>query len=275
MAESVCAGSTNAPVAERLKFTFDSQLSQTTLGLALAKLAIRRMVDLASEMAQLWTSLGPPIPGHGRVISFVSATAGEGVSTIAREFANFAAERVKRNVWLVELGVPASTQTRAFVQERPRYGALGREAAASPDGSAFFAVQPPMRGPDGRPWPNGRYLAAHRVANRRLWVTRFRRELMRPGQSVRLIPSGDYWAALRRHADLVVIDAPAASQSQAAMIVAPFADVTVLVVAADNGDMARAVALKESIVAAGGRCAGVVFNRTPGEPARSLKATMR
>jgi hypothetical protein len=232
------------------------------------------MVDLASDMAQLWTSLGPPTPGHGRVISFVSATPGEGVSTIAREFAAFAAERVKRNVWLVELAVPASFQARAFVEERTRYGPLGREAAASPDGSAFFEIQPAMRGADGQPWPNGRYLAAHRVANRRLWVTRFRRELMRPGQTVRLVRTGDYWAALRKHADLVVIDAPAASHSKAALIVAPFADVTVLVVAADNGDMRRAVPLKDSIVAAGGRCAGVVINRTQAEPPRFLKAIL-
>ena len=232
------------------------------------------MVDLASEMAQLWTSLGPPIPGYGRVIAFVAAEPGEGVSTISREFAAFAAERVKRNVWLVELGAPACTQVRALVEERTRYGPLGREAAGSPDGSAFFAVRPAMRGPDGRPWPNGRYLAAHRVANRRLWVTRFRRELMRPGQTVQVVPSNAYWSALRKHADLVVIDAPAASASQAALTVAPYADVTVLVVAADKGDMERAAVLKDSIIAAGGRCAGVVFNRTRADAPRFLKAIL-
>ena len=258
----------------RRKFAFDSHHSQTTLGLGGTRTANRQMVDLASEMAQLWTSLGPPIPGFGRVISFVSATPGEGASTIAREFANFAAERVKRNVWLVELDVPATSQARAFVEERTRYGPLGREAAASPDGSAFFVVQPAMRGPDGRPWPNGRYLAAHRVADRRLWVTRFRRELMRPGQTVRVVSSGDYWAALRKHADLVVIDCPAASNSRAALLVAPFADDTVLVAAADRGDLTRTGLLRDSIISAGGRCAGVVYNRTPAEPHRFLKARL-
>lgn len=232
------------------------------------------MVDLASEMAQLWTSLGPPLPGRGRVMSFVSAEAGEGVSTIAREFAAFAAERVRRNVWLVELGVPACTQVRALVEERTRYGPLGREAAASPDGSAFFAVRPVMHGPDGRPWPDGRYLAAHRVADRRLWVTRFRRELMRPGQTVQVVASDAYWSALRRHADLVVIDAPAALRSRSALIVAPFVDLTVLVVATDKGNMERAAALKDSITAAGGYCAGVVFNRTGAETPKVRKAVL-
>ena len=234
------------------------------------------MVDLTAEMAQLWTSLGPPVPGFGRVISFVSATPGEGVSTIAREFAIFAAERVKRNVWLVELGVPASAQVGAIVAERGRYGPLGREASGSPDGSAFFVVQPPLKGADGRRWPPGRYLAGHRVDNRRLWVTRFRRELMRPGQSVQVTPGADYWNALRRHADLVVIDAPAASASQAATLVAPCADATVLVVAADQGDLQRTARLRDAVTAAGGRCAGVVFNRTSpeAETPKFLKAML-
>jgi hypothetical protein len=216
-------------------------------------------------MAQLWASLGPSISGRGRVIAFAAATPGEGVSTIAREFASFATERVRRNVWLVELGVPNSQQVKAIVEERERYGPLGREAAASPDGSAFFTVQPAMRGADGRPWPPGRYLAAHRIAQRRLWVTRFRRELLRQGQTVRISATGEYWNALRRHADLVVIDAPAISDSQAAIMTAPFADATVLVVAADKSDLRQAALLRDMIVAAGGTCAGVVFNRAPAQ----------
>ena len=232
------------------------------------------MVDLASEMAQLWTSLGAPIPGHGRVLSFVAASQGEGASTIAREFASFAAERVKRNVWLVDLDVPGSAQMRAFVEEQDRYGVLGREAAGSPDGSTFFTVQPPMRGADGRPWPPGRYLAAQQLAKRRLWVTRFRRELLRQGQSVQVTAGGPYWSALRQHSDLVVVDCPAASRSRAALTIAPFMDMTVLVVAADRRDVTRAGAMRDAIIAAGGRCAGIVFNRAQSEPPRFLKAIL-
>jgi hypothetical protein len=227
------------------------------------------MVDLASEMSQLWTSLGPPIPDRGRVITFVSAVPGEGASTIAREFAAFAADRVRRNVWLVDMAIPDCGQVRAILEERARFGALGREAAASPNGSVFFTVSPSMRRPDGHPWPDARYLAAHQVAERRLWVTRFRRELMRQGQSVSLTPGGDYWSVLRKHADLVVIDAPAASASPAALMTAPFADTMVIVMTADKGDMRRAVLLRDQIVQAGGRCAGVVFNKAP-DPAQPM-----
>jgi hypothetical protein len=48
------------------------------------------MVDLTSEMADLWTALGAPTVGPTRVIQFVAATTGEGASTVAREFAFFA-----------------------------------------------------------------------------------------------------------------------------------------------------------------------------------------
>ena len=51
------------------------------------------MVDLTTEMAALWAALGPA-PGHrGRVIQIAAAGSGEGVSTVAREYARLAAVR--------------------------------------------------------------------------------------------------------------------------------------------------------------------------------------
>jgi hypothetical protein len=49
-------------------------------------------------------------------------------------------------------------------------------------------------------------------------------------------------------------------------------DFTVLVVAADSGDATAPQALKESILNAGGRVAGLVFNRAAAEPPGFLKA---
>jgi hypothetical protein len=48
----------------------------------------------------------------------------------------------------------------------------------------------------------------------------------------------------------------------------------VIVVAADKGDMHRAAMLRDRIVQAGGRCAGVVFNKAAAhaEPVRTRKA---
>lgn len=230
------------------------------------------MVDLTSEMAQLWASLGAPRPGRGRVIQFVSATTGEGTSTIAREFARFGATKVNRPVWLVDLDLSGEAQAQAIGADPRRFGALGKPTAATPDGSVFFTVQPPLRDRQGRPAPDARYLYAQPAMGGRLWVSRFRRDIIRSGQQVHLLPTGDYWAALRRHADLVVLDAPAADRSSACLTAAPFVDCSVLVVAADQPDTAAPAALRDALNQAGGRCAGVVFNRAEVEPAPFLRA---
>jgi Mrp family chromosome partitioning ATPase len=219
------------------------------------------MIDLTSEMAQLWTSLGPAATGQGRVIQFAGATPGEGASTVAREFARYAAARARRPVWLVDLDLAEAAQHHAIADGFARFGPLGRPSAASPDGSMFFTIRPPTAGPDGQAWPDARYLVAYPVVGGRLWVTRFRREALAAGQRPHLLAQAAYWTALRRHAELVVIDAPGGAQAQACLTMAPFADFTVLVVAAEHGDPAAPAALKQAIVNAGGRCAGLVFNR--------------
>ncbi len=79
---------------------------------------------------------------------------------------------------------------------------------------------------------------------------------------------------MRRHAELVSVDAPAADRSAAAMAVAPFVDCTVLVVAAEGSDTRGPAALRDAIEAAGGRCAGIVFNRARISPPPFMKAVM-
>ena len=170
------------------------------------------MIDLTAEMAQLLASLGPARAGQARVVQLVAASSGEGTSTVARELARFAAGRARRPVWLIDLDLMNSPQYVAVAADPARYGALGRATAASPDGSAFFTVQPPATGPDGRHWRDSRYLIAHPVGGPNFWVTRFRREALIGDQTAHVMPTGDYWNALRQHAELVVIDAPARRQ---------------------------------------------------------------
>ena len=219
------------------------------------------MVDLTSEMAQLWASLGPPPPGRGRVIQFVAARPGEGASTIAREFARVAVGRASKPVWLVALDLMGPGQAAAIAHEPAKFGPMGRPAAATPDGSMFFTIQPAARDRTGRPVPDARYLSATPVGGRKLWVTSFRKDALRAGQRAHLLPKGDYWRALRPHADMVVVDAPSAKTSQAALTVAPFVDFTILVVAAEEPDTQAPAQLRDAIEQVGGRCAGIVFNR--------------
>jgi hypothetical protein len=219
------------------------------------------MVDLTSEMAQLWASLGSPQPGRSRVVQFVAATDGEGTSTVAREFARYASARSNRAVWLVDIDLQGRGQTADIAAQSRRYGALGKPAAASPDGSAFFTVQPPLRDAQGRPAPDLRYLCAQSALGGKLWVTRFRRDLLKNGQQAHVLPTGDYWAALRKHADMIVVDAPSAERSSACLSTAAQVDINILVVAADQPDTSAPAALRDAIAQAGGRCAGIVFNQ--------------
>lgn len=219
------------------------------------------MVDLNAEMADLWASLGAPAAGRARIVQVVAARRGEGSSTIARELAFFAARRAGRSVWLVDLDLLTSPQHATLGLQAERYGALGEPAAASPDGSMFFTVQPVSRGADGQPWPAARYLSAHRVGQARWWVTRFRREALKGTQTVHIMPTIDYWTALRKYADLIIVDCPSSQRSQAAITVAPFMDQTVLVVAAEEADVRAPAALRDSITAAGGTVSGLFFNR--------------
>ena len=53
------------------------------------------MVDLTGEMAGLWAALGPAPAHRARIIQFVGASTGEGVSTVAREYARLAAVRAR------------------------------------------------------------------------------------------------------------------------------------------------------------------------------------
>lgn len=232
------------------------------------------MVDLSVEATELWASLGAQRPGRGRTLQFVAARRGEGVSTLAREFALVAARRGGLSVWLVDLDLMAGPQYAAVQAGAKRYGDLGPALAASPDGSMFFAVEPPTLNAEGRATPAASYLHAHQVGDARWWVTRFRREALSGEQGVRILPERDYWNALRQHVDLIVVDCPSADRSQAALTVAPSMDQTVLVVAADEPDVRAPAVLRDSLVAAGAEIAGLFFNRSAIDEPAFLKAIL-
>jgi Mrp family chromosome partitioning ATPase len=228
------------------------------------------MVDLTTEMAELCGRLGSVPGGPGRVLQFVSAESGEGVSTVAREFARFVAADARRGVWLVELDVYKGEHHAVLAAAPERYGALGEATRASPNETSFFSVDPKLQGVDGRSWPDSRYLDAYPVGERRWWVTRFRREALKPGQEVRILNTPGYWNTLRAHSDWVVIDAPALARSPASVALAPLVDANVLVVSGESRDIASAQRLRAALTEAGGRCAGAVFNKAPKSPPDAL-----
>ncbi len=229
------------------------------------------MVDLTGEMAALWAALGPARPDRGRVVQFIAATSGEGTSTVAREFARLSAVRARRPVWLIDADLSSQTQQHAVASDAERYGALGKAAAASPNGACFFTIQPPMRARDGAPIADARLISARPCLGRRLWVSQFRGDVLRAGQRALAVPRGAYWDAMRRHAETVVIDSPSADRSDFGLTIAPFADSVVMVVAAEAANAGAPAALRDELESAGARCAGLVFNRARAEPPPFLR----
>ncbi|WP_269516326.1 hfsB [Brevundimonas subvibrioides] len=229
------------------------------------------MVDLTSEMAGLWAALGSAPAHRGRVIQFACANTGEGASTVAREFARLAAVRARKPVWLIDADLAQPCQLEAVAADRERFGRLGAAVASSPNGSSFYAVSPPVIGRDRKPVAPARLMTARPCLGGRLWVTRFRAELLRSGQRVEALPDPRYWDAMRRHADTIIIDAPAADRSDLSITLAPFVNATVLVVAGEMSGAAEPVILRDEIEAVGGRIAGVVVNRSTYRPPAFLR----
>lgn len=229
------------------------------------------MVDLTSEMAGLWAALGPAPAHRGRVIQFACANSGEGASTVAREFARLAAVRARKPVWLIDADLAQPFQQEAVAAEPERFGRLGAPASSSPDGASFFTITPPVMGQDRKPIHPARLMTARPCLGGRLWVTRFRAEVLRSGQRAEPLSDPRYWDAMRKHADTVVIDAPAADRSDLCLTLAPYVDATVLIVAAETTAANEPVILRDEIESVGGRIAGVVVNRSTYRPPAFLK----
>ena len=228
------------------------------------------MVDLTKEMADLMSALGRPQTRKGRVLMFVSAISGEGVSTVAREYARCEAAFAKRPVWLIDADLGRQTQMSALTADPHRFGPPGNLSSASPDGSVFFRLAPPALDPRGVAIADEKYLVARPFLDNRLWVTRFRTKNMAPGQRPKLNDQSPYWNALRRHAQTVVVDVPAMDRSAAVLQLAPQVDGIILVVSEEEGDVQARIDLKNDIEQIGGNMVGIVYNR-----ARSTRGAVR
>ncbi|WP_140984642.1 CpsD/CapB family tyrosine-protein kinase [Asticcacaulis tiandongensis] len=230
------------------------------------------MVDLTKEMADLMSALGRPQGAQGRTLMFVSAYDGEGVSTVAREYARCEAAFSKRPVWLVDADVRRQGQLDTILTEEARFGPPGPVSRATPDGSVFFTLTPKSRSEQAQ--SDAHLLIARPFLDKRLWVTRLRDDKIEQGQRVKLIAETPYWQVLKQHAQTVIIDVAAFERADHAVHLAAQVDGIVMVVAEGQGDINSRVALKTALEQAGGRILGLVYNRaraTIGSPRRPLR----
>ena len=218
------------------------------------------MLDLRSDLDQLWRAAGRLTAAKGgRGIMFIAAQENEGTSSVAASFALLAAERSRKSTWLVDLNLHDNPQFEAF--RRGDFGTRGLSRAydASLGTQAFYDIVEARGGHRHGAGANSKLLAAHQVSGTRLLVTRFRNNRVAHGGKIHLSTRSEWWAALRRGADWVIVDAPAAERSGAGLAMASQMDGVIIVVQADRTKPDTVTNLTKEIEAYGGQALGVVM----------------
>jgi hypothetical protein len=167
------------------------------------------------------------------VVQLVAALAREGTSSMARDLCVVAARFSPIRVLLVDVAPPGREQAEWFRDSRHQQGArLMPLDGLSPD------------------------ILLHEISPGALWVSEWR------GRTP--VNTSDWSVALpvlRGAFDLVVLDAPALATSYDAVMLAPYVDQNVLVLAAETTRAAVARTLRDRIADVGGSIAGTILNK--------------
>lgn len=215
------------------------------------------MIDLRPDLATLWSVATRLRPMQGaRSLMFVAACTGEGTSSMAASFALMAAEHAPRTAWLVDLDLMNNAAHHAFDK-----GFVGKVARPGRAYDASLGCAPIYELRPAGAVPNAKLLTAHPATGTRLLVTRFRTERLAAGQRAYLRSHPNWWQALRRSTDWIVVDSPALGRSDVALEVAREVDGVVLVVQAETTSSEEVAEAQFAIESRGGRVIGVVLNR--------------
>lgn len=222
------------------------------------------MVSLFDEMVRLYGILNPPMAdGTGRFVQFVSATPGEGTSTIAREFARVAVLHSQQNVLLLDLNTSGPGQYGYFeaASEDGDTGLLSEPVDCGVDPDSLWRLTSDVRARNRSNAPRGPLMSFHQVGTSKLLVSRFHSELLAAGETAQVTNQPRFWEGLRRSIDLTIIDSPAASEAHDGLAVSGLTDAVVLVVEAENTRVPVVEDLRDRIAAQGGNLVGVVLNK--------------
>lgn len=219
------------------------------------------MTALAEEMMRLFFVLNPPIEEDDSIfIQFIGPSAGEGVSTIAREFASVASRLVTGRTLLLDLHLSGDSQFASFEEEeiRTRIGELGPAMdfdGVQPlnevwtyHGERDIDIDVPLQ-------------TVHSIGDQGLFVNRVNRQVIEEYGKPRVNNSKQYWTSIGSHFKFVVIDSPAPTVSYDGLAVCKFCDASLMVISAEQTRRPVAVNLRNQIFDNEGHIGGVVFNR--------------
>ncbi|MGQ0677439.1 MAG: hypothetical protein ACT4N4_15320 [Rhodospirillales bacterium] len=187
-------------------------------------------------------------------VQFVAANAGDGTSSVARDFALVAAMRAHDRVLLLDLAMPANDQLRQLGQ---------RGLIEGPAPIQRVELGLPVEGPAGAPESGATahtWLAFHRVRASSLYISERQAAAGAGGNGE---PPGmtQFWDRMRAEFELVVVDSPALSQSFDPVMIANQMDAVVLIVNAESTRAPVARNLRDRLMEVGGPVIGCVLNR--------------
>lgn len=206
-------------------------------------------MDISQDLNNVWAAMARHLEAGGANIMFVGINEGDGTSRIAANFARLCASRASGAVWLLDLD---------FFNN----GQFGQIANLNATVSGPFDMtfgQKPFWHLTPYSEHEKAIVSGYRIGSSKLFISKFRRELLKPNQMIQIAQQPQYWAAVRRKIEITIIDAPPVSNSRAAFAILADMDAIVLVIDADNGDPDAAIALREEIERKGGKCLGAVL----------------
>ncbi|MFZ0927422.1 MAG: CpsD/CapB family tyrosine-protein kinase [Syntrophobacteraceae bacterium] len=195
-------------------------------------------VEIGEEMLGLYKVIDTLLPDmKNRVLQFIGSRAGEGTSTVVREFARIAAERIAHRVLLVDADRFEGTQSKFYSVE-----------------SELSWIRALVESAEvGR--------AIHQVHDSSLFISPACNSSV-PTPELFNSPRFDgFWASLKLNFDLILIDSPPLTMSPDALAIASKVDGVILIVEAENTKWRTARHVRAQIERVGGKILGIVFNK--------------
>jgi Mrp family chromosome partitioning ATPase len=195
-------------------------------------------VRRANSAGSLYQNIVMRLPSkEGRIVQFQGTQKGEGTSTMVRELASLAAEKLKKNVLLLDLNQKAPNQCSFFhvqsqlpLLDESHQTKLTRDDFAMVDNSSLYVTQLPDRD-----------IPANIICE--------------IPEISRLLDD------LKEEFDLILIDSPSAISCSECLLLSPKVDGVVLVVQAEKTRWQAVEKVKKRILAQDGNILGVVLNK--------------
>ena len=194
-----------------------------------------RITDLIYRVDSALADETGPAP-TARVILFMAARRGDGVSAIAAAYAHGLAEGHKRRVLLLDAGTGRPGLIEKMLREIPP-SLVETVALQQPLETSIIKVRPGLS------------------------AARLNGSADDSDSTARLIADADFWTALKADYDEVVIDGPYAAASSHGLQMAAAADGVILVVAGEETRLPVAQSLVNDLRAVRANIIGAVFNK--------------